>query len=310
MADFTTVLKDMTAASVHVNAPLTTARTFKDALEEKPKLAKRDLQPNGHADTAKSPFIYDPNALGSLRPDQVPRFFGAMTDPEKLPLKEVKLADLHAMQDRVDPAKVEAIAGSDGGKPGVVVRHNGRDYIADGHHRLSADWLDGKDTARVRYKDLEAEDQSLKRRMDFSVAKCAGTEFAKAADELGLVFGWGMICKQDGVDYFDLNIDTAGQHAGKRVPENIPEPSMLKSALGFSLGDRAGNEMHDGPDRGIFPFVFPLTTELAKAYGIETRTTGLLVGYKPPPDVFAKFKSGEYSGFSAEGSRLSYAETI
>jgi hypothetical protein len=131
--DFATILKDMTASSVHTPTTLGNEkdgegkyRPFKAALADvktptaagqaalkrscNPKrVIKRDLQPNGDSTTAKSPFLYDPNALGSLRPDQVPRFFGALTDSDRLPTKEVKLDELHAMQDRVDPVKVEAI---------------------------------------------------------------------------------------------------------------------------------------------------------------------------------------------------------
>src|SRR5258708_8859849 len=115
--DFATILKDMTASSVHTPTALGNEqakgkyRPFKAIIAEtKPDVAKRELKPNGDTATAKSPFLYDPNALGSLRPDQVPRFFGALTDSEKLPTKEVKLDELHAMHDRVDPANVKPIA--------------------------------------------------------------------------------------------------------------------------------------------------------------------------------------------------------
>lgn len=127
------------------------------------RLQKRELQPNTDGATAKSPFLYDPNVLGSLRPDQVPRFFGTLTDSDKLDVKEVALSSLYAMQDRVDPTKVEALRGNTAaGKHPVVIRHEGRDYIADGHHRLTAAWLDGVETMEVRYKDLEPVSNALK----------------------------------------------------------------------------------------------------------------------------------------------------
>ena len=124
---------------------------------------------------------------------------------------------------------------------------------------------------------------------------------AKVNDELGLVFGWAVVCKVDGEDYYDLNVD---RESGERVPEHIPEQSMLKAAAKFMETARPGNEMHAGPDRGQYVFSFPLTTDIAKALGIETRQTGLLVAYKPPADVLAKFKNGTYRGFSVEGSAL------
>ena len=39
----------------------------------------------------------------------------------------------------------------------------------------------------------------------------------------------------------------------------------------------------DGPEAGQYLFLFPMTTEIAKAMGITTKNTGLMVGYKPPP---------------------------
>ncbi len=124
------------------------------------------------------------------------------------------------------------------------------------------------------------------------------------SEELGLVFGWAIVSKIDGKPYYDLNIDWDGEHAGKRVPEHITEDAMLKGALEFALTpDRPGNEMHAGPETGNYPFVFPLTGEIAKAMGISCAKTGLMIAYKPEPAVLAKFQSGEYTGFSIEGLR-------
>lgn len=310
---FAAISKDMTLTSVHVPTAL-----GNNGGEKKPKkktkdgaivpLQKRDLQPHD-AETAKSPFLYDPNALASLRPDQVPRFFGALTDSDKLPDDEVDLADLHAMQDRVDPKKVQAIAdaGDKGGKLPVVVRHNGKHYIADGHHRLAAAWLNGEDSAQVKIKDLEPVSNSLKRaggdddKLNFRIAK--------VDDSLGMVFGWAIICKVKGEDYYDLNVDQDGPHAGKRVPEHIPEPVMAKAAAGLAKAGAHGNEMHDGPDVGTYVFMFPLTTDIAKAMGIQTEKTGLMVAYSAPEPVLQKFRDGTYTGFSIEGKRLSWSET-
>lgn len=119
------------------------------------------------------------------------------------------------------------------------------------------------------------------------------THFAKVEKiEHGVVFGWAIVCKKDGVDYIDLQKD------------HIPEESMLDAAADFAKAARPGNEMHAGPEVGQYLFLFPMTGDIAKALGIETKTTGLLVGYKPPADVLAKFKDGTYTGFSIEGSRL------
>lgn len=137
-----------------------------------------------------------------------------------------------------------------------------------------------------------------------TVAKVANID-----EELGVVFGWAIVCTEKGQPYYDLNIDWEGQYAGERVPEHIPEPTMLKACLEFMETDeRAGNEMHAGPELGKFVCAFPLTAEIAKAMGISSDKTGLMVGYKPPEAVLAKFKSGEYTGFSIEGWRTDCEE--
>lgn len=295
--------KQLTAASVHVPTAddgKKRARSFRAVIGDAPAVAKRSLHPHD-ADTAKTPFTYDVNALGSLRPDQVPRFFGALTDQDKQEDKTVKLADLVAMQDRVDPKKVEAMRGRDrsSGKPALVVRHNGKDLIADGHHRLAADWMNGAETADVKYKDLEPVTSAVK-------ARDPGTEIrvAKVDASLGVVFGWAVICKVNGQDYYDWNVDHVGEHKGKLVPEHIPEPTMMKAGLDFMHGtDRAGNLQHAGPDAGTYVFAFPLTTDVAEAMGITCEKTGLMVGYKPPKDILAKYLDGSLTGFSIEGFR-------
>lgn len=132
------------------------------------------------------------------------------------------------------------------------------------------------------------------------------THFAKAEKiEHGVVFGWAIICKEAGVDYYDLNRDP---YTGQPKPDHIPEHSMLDAACDFAKDARPGNDMHAGPEAGQYLFLFPMTTDIAKALGITTPKTGLLVGYKPPPDILAKFESGEYTGFSIEGARVTDKE--
>lgn len=132
---------------------------------------------------------------------------------------------------------------------------------------------------------------------DMQISKYA--KVCKVDEELGLVFGWAIVCKENGKDYYDLNIDKSGE----RVPEHIPEATMLKAATDF-MGDtgRPGNEMHRGAMKGKYVFAFPMTTEIAKALGFETKKTGLIVAYKAPADVLAKYKDGTYTGFSIEGT--------
>lgn len=109
--------------------------------------------------------------------------------------------------------------------------------------------------------------------------------------ENGLVLGFGIVCKIDGQDYYD----TQGDH--------IPEDVMLKGVSEFMLSGRIAKEMHSGGPIGTIVHSFPLTSDVAKALGIQTRKTGWLVAMKPDSEaVLAKFASGEYTGFSIGGS--------
>ena len=134
--------------------------------------------------------------------------------------------------------------------------------------------------------------------------------------EHGLVFGYAIVSKvadDDGnlEDYYDLNVDTDGVYKGKRVPENITEEAMFKAAVdaaatGFQL---PGDVNHAGPDVGEYYFMFPVTTEIAKALDWTVKKTGLVVGYHPGDDaVLEKFKSGELTGFSITGERVEFVE--
>lgn len=109
--------------------------------------------------------------------------------------------------------------------------------------------------------------------------------------EHGIVFGWAMVCKEGGQDYIDLQKD------------HIPEDSMLNAVVKFCEDGMVAKDMHQSGPAGQHLFLFPLTTDIAKALGIETKKTGCLIGYKPPPDILAKYKDGTYTGFSIGGER-------
>lgn len=114
----------------------------------------------------------------------------------------------------------------------------------------------------------------------------------KVDESLGLVMGWAIVSKENGKPYFDLQ----GDH--------IPEDSMLKASLDFMLNSRKASEMHTGADRGMVVFAWPMTTEVAKAFGIETSKTGLMIAMRPDAEQLAKFKSGELHAFSIGGRRI------
>lgn len=120
------------------------------------------------------------------------------------------------------------------------------------------------------------------------------SQVLKVDSDLGLVFGFAVVCEADGVPYFDAQ------------DEHIPEQAMLKAATDFMSNSRAAKEMHQGDAIGKVLFAFPLTADVAKALDITTKQTGLLIGMRPGPGALAKFKDGTYTGFSIGGA---YIET-
>lgn len=113
---------------------------------------------------------------------------------------------------------------------------------------------------------------------------------AGVSKSLGLVFGWAIVCKVDGEDYVDLQ----GDH--------IPEDVMLEAALDFAENSRVAKEMHTGGQRGTVPMLLPITGDVAKALGITTKQTGLVIAMKPDAELLEKFVSGELTEFSLGGT--------
>jgi len=114
----------------------------------------------------------------------------------------------------------------------------------------------------------------------------------KVDDSLGLVFGWAIVCNKGGENYFD----SQGDH--------IPEDSMLHAAADFMKNSRVAKDMHQGDEIGPVVFAWPMTADIAKAMGMQTDTTGLMIAMLPPPDILQKFKDGDYTGFSIGGHRV------
>lgn len=113
---------------------------------------------------------------------------------------------------------------------------------------------------------------------------------AKVSDELGLVFGWAIISKLDGQEYFDTQGDF------------ISEEVMLRAAVDYTLSGSVAKEMHVGGAKGRMVFVWPMTSDIASAMGVSTNQTGLMVAMRPDsPEILAKFRDGIYTGFSIGG---------
>lgn len=134
--------------------------------------------------------------------------------------------------------------------------------------------------------------EGIVRRAD-EAQKCMDVEIAKVDSRLGVVFGYAIVCKVDGEEYFDLQ----GDH--------IPEDTMLEATSEFMSGFRVAKDMHRGDAVGQVLFGFPMTTDIAKALDVEIAKSGFIVGMKPDNDeMLEKYESGEYTGFSIGGRRV------
>lgn len=125
------------------------------------------------------------------------------------------------------------------------------------------------------------------------VEKSLEVEITKVDDRLGIVFGYAIVCKQGGEEYFDVQ----GDH--------ITEEAMLKATSKYMAGFRIAKDMHVGGTVGQVVFGFPMTGEIAKSLGIQVEKTGFIVGMKPDSDdMLQKFADGTYTGFSIGGKRV------
>ena len=138
----------------------------------------------------------------------------------------------------------------------------------------------------------------IKKKLDTALEQAAVEKvdpaFVMKVDaKLGLVFGWAIICKNGGEDYYDLQDD------------HIPEDSMMEAALEFMEKRRTLKLMHKGEKQGSVIFAWPLTTEVAKAMGLKTSVTGLMIAVKPTNKKILKdIASGKLTGFSIGGQRI------
>lgn len=131
----------------------------------------------------------------------------------------------------------------------------------------------------------------------------------KVDHKLGLVFGYAIVCKVDGEDYYDTG--TKDPDDDVVYSDHITEEAMLEGVTDFMKSSRVAAEMHertldaDGEEvpvkKGVVVHSFPLTTEIAKALEIDAKMTGWLVAMQPDAAMLKKFESGELKGFSIGG---------
>lgn len=116
----------------------------------------------------------------------------------------------------------------------------------------------------------------------------------KVDEEARTVYGWAMVCKENGEDYYDSD----NQH--------IPEPIAIEAFTSFMKTAKVHKAMHSGEAVGEVIFAFPLMTDICKALGIDTGgKSGVVTGVFVEDDaVLQKFVSGEYKGFSIGGGAI------
>jgi len=124
--------------------------------------------------------------------------------------------------------------------------------------------------------------------MEHEVTKT--TEILKVDRERRIVWGWASVSTMKGELVTDLQGD------------RITPSEMEKMADGFMRSTRAAKVMHEGDVEGEVIHSFPLTKELAEAFGIQTDREGWITGtYVTSDDAWERALKGEFRGLSIGG---------
>jgi len=125
-----------------------------------------------------------------------------------------------------------------------------------------------------------------------AVRKALGgaTKVLKVDEDQRIVWGWASVVTEGGEAVVDKQADI------------ISPELMVKAATAFMLDARMAKAMHTGAQVGEVVHSFPLTKELADAFGLTTDREGWIIAMKVhDDDVWAKVKTGEYGAFSIGG---------
>lgn len=251
--------------------------------------------------TSKIPFPHDQEAIGRLRPDQTPRFLGALTHPQNLEIKDLSFDDLIAIQNRVSTEKIDALMGeADDGEPaGTVARFDGGDHILDGHHRIVARWMQGADKVKVRFINLNPLSNAMKAKDGpESEPFTFSHDVRKIDEEMRMVYGWASVVEENGNPVVD--------HQG----DLILSSDLVAAAHAFISSSRAAKAMHKGEVVGEFVESLVFTPEVQKALGIDLGKVGWWVGLKVKNDkIWAAVKDGRLKMLSigGKGNRIDNA---
>lgn len=245
-----------------------------------------------HDGTLAIPFAYDPSFFSHLRPDQVPKFLAALTHPAKLADAVVPMDSLMAIQDRVNADTVASRVEKPSKKPAVIIRMNSQNYIGDGHDRLSAAWLAGADTAKVKMVDISHADNAMKPAI--LEKRQIAVDVRKVDKDKMQLFGWASVVTKDGRPVLDLQEDF------------IPVEELEPAVYDYVLNSRAGGDMHEtmGVSKCIESMMF--TEEKQKALGIDLGQVGWWIGLQyHDKKVWKSVKDGRRPMFSIGGQAIS-----
>ena len=119
----------------------------------------------------------------------------------------------------------------------------------------------------------------------------ATAQFVKLDKKLGLAFFWAFkSTDKDGNPYHDLQGDQV-----------VADDEMIKAAAEFMENGGAVDEMHDSEKTGRVVFAMPMNGEIAAAFGVTTKQSGLMIALKPSAEALKKLESGEYTAVSIAG---------
>ena len=120
--------------------------------------------------------------------------------------------------------------------------------------------------------------------------------------------------KQTGSDARELCLAQKTTLIGRTVKFHEPLGVMMDYAIArtekgepyfYQQGDHIAEDAGDTHTRKQacqVVFAAPMPEDFANAFGIEISTTGLVIAVKQADEMLAKFRGGELTGFSIDGS--------
>lgn len=121
-------------------------------------------------------------------------------------------------------------------------------------------------------------------------------KISKRSDEQRIVWGWASVSTVGGEPVYDAHGDY------------WPADEMMKTANEFMKDVRVLKAMHSGEQIGRIIHSFPMTSEIAKAFDIETDKEGWIIGtYVEDDKKWEDAKNGKLPAFSIGGWGKRYA---